>query len=224
VWQWIASIGPRYPFSFGVAIATVKTAVADAVVQKYIEGQEEIDTKRLAVFTVFGFAYLGVFQYFLYVTAFTRWFKHTERFTKLPFREKLRDVPGLKDLVKQIAFDNFIHAPFILLPAYYVMKQSIQGTSNTAREVVVDGLTTYKKNAWEDSLAYWKIWVPGDMLSFSLPLWARLPVNHGISFLYVCVLSFMRGAATPSTPSSPATPAPAAPAASAKDKDPNSSA
>ena len=26
-----------------------------------------------------------------------------------------------------------------------------------------------------------------------VPLWARLPVNNSISFIYVCLLSFMRG-------------------------------
>ena len=29
---------------------------------------------------------------------------------------------------------------------------------------------------------------------FALPLWARLPANHAISFVYVCILSIMRGA------------------------------
>ena len=26
-----------------------------------------------------------------------------------------------------------------------------------------------------------------------VPLWTRLPVNNSISFIYVCLLSFMRG-------------------------------
>ena len=27
-----------------------------------------------------------------------------------------------------------------------------------------------------------------------VPLWARLPTNHIFSFVYICILSFMRGA------------------------------
>ena len=50
-----------------------------------------------------------------------------------------------------------------------------------------DGLLT-------DWVAFWKIWVVGDIVVFGFcPMWARLPVNHIFSFMYVCVLSFMRG-------------------------------
>ena len=61
----LLEFGPKYPFTFGVGVATIKTGVADALVQKAIEKREELDYKRLALFTVFGFAYLGVFQYLL---------------------------------------------------------------------------------------------------------------------------------------------------------------
>ena len=61
-------------------------------------------------------------------------------------------------------------------------------------EVVTKALTKYKKNCVEDWISMWKIWIPGDAFVFALPLYARLPANHVISFIYVCILSAMRGA------------------------------
>ena len=47
----------------------------------------------------------------------------------------------------------------------------------------------------EDWIGFWKVWILGDIVVFGMvPLWARLPVNNTISFIYVLVLSFMRGA------------------------------
>ena len=40
----------------------------------------------------------------------------------------------------------------------------------------------------------WSIWIVGDAFVFALPMWARLPANHVISFVYVCILSTTRGA------------------------------
>ena len=63
----------------------------------------------------------------------------------------------------------------------------------SAGEVTKKAMGKLSKNMWEDCQALWKIWIPGDVLVFSLPLWARLPANHAISFVYMCILSFTRG-------------------------------
>ena len=55
-------------------------------------------------------------------------------------------------------------------------------------------LERYRENAWDDLVAAWQIWIPGHLIFFSTPLWARLPTNHAMSFGFCCVLSFMRGA------------------------------
>lgn len=41
-----------------------------------IEGREDFDFSRHAVFCAFGFAYLGAFQYWLYNIKFTQWCGH----------------------------------------------------------------------------------------------------------------------------------------------------
>ena len=52
-----------------------------------------------------------------------------------------------------------------------------------------------RENGWDDWVAFWKVWIPGDIIVFGMvPMWARLPTNNAISFMYVLVLSFMRGA------------------------------
>jgi len=195
--RWFATLGPRFPFAFGVGVATVKTAVADLLVQ-VTTGDGEIDWVRTSLFTIFGFAYLGVFQYGLYVTCFSRWFPNAPKFAAMTFREKLRFKPGLIDLAKQVGFDCIIHGPLIFFPIYYILKEAIQGKQNlfnaTFGEYSTNALVKLKKNYWEDLINFWKIWIPGDILVMSLPLWLRLPANHGISFVYVCILSFMRGA------------------------------
>ena len=55
--QWCAA----NPIKFGVGVATVKTAAADLLTQKAIEGKawDSIDWRRNGLFTVFGFAYQG---------------------------------------------------------------------------------------------------------------------------------------------------------------------
>eukprot|EP00617_Octactis_speculum_P009603 CAMPEP_0185797212 /NCGR_PEP_ID=MMETSP1174-20130828/161497_1 /TAXON_ID=35687 /ORGANISM="Dictyocha speculum, Strain CCMP1381" /LENGTH=89 /DNA_ID=CAMNT_0028492633 /DNA_START=586 /DNA_END=855 /DNA_ORIENTATION=- len=78
------------------------------------------------------------------------------------------------------------------------MKECLNGHPNAFEAplttVTSNALTSYSKNAKEDWIAFWKIWIVGDMVVYGLmPMWARLPANHGFSFIYVCILSFMRG-------------------------------
>jgi len=58
------------PFIFQLGVATGKTSVADLVAQIVGEKKSlnEVDLRRNLVFVVFGFAYLGGFQYWLMIT------------------------------------------------------------------------------------------------------------------------------------------------------------
>ena len=64
------------PFLFQLGVATVKTSAADLVAQMVAERKslDEVDWKRNAIFVVFGFAYLGGFQYWLMVNKYRQWF------------------------------------------------------------------------------------------------------------------------------------------------------
>jgi hypothetical protein len=63
------SFAKENPFVFQLGVATAKTSAADLVAQIVAERKslDEVDWKRNAIFVVFGFAYLGAFQYWLMV-------------------------------------------------------------------------------------------------------------------------------------------------------------
>ena len=65
----INSFMMRHPKKTSVGLTCLKTFAADLVVQFSVEKKKslkEIDWTRTSVFALFGFAYLGVFQYWLY--------------------------------------------------------------------------------------------------------------------------------------------------------------
>lgn len=63
-WGAIKTFPKRKPFVTNLIVATLKTSFADIVIQK-AEGKDwkDIDWKRNGVFTLFGFAYLGIAQW-----------------------------------------------------------------------------------------------------------------------------------------------------------------
>jgi hypothetical protein len=191
LWGAITTFPKRRPFATNIIVATVKTSIADLIVQK-AEGRKEIDWKRNGVFTAFGFAYLGFMQWFIYVTVFTRLCPHAIRFANLPMKDKLKDRAGQIDLIKQTALDNFVHYTFIYFPVFYTLKEMMQGDGFDA-STVQRGLAKYWKNCVTDNLYMWSLWVPGDLLVYACPIWMRLPLNHVISLAWTMILSGLRG-------------------------------
>lgn len=103
----ITSFPQKNPFAFQLIVATGKTSAADLVAQVVAEGKifDEIDWKRNGIFVVFGFAYLGGFQWWLMVTKYRQWFPTMDSFAKLTFAQKLKDKAGLIDAAKMVVFD-----------------------------------------------------------------------------------------------------------------------
>ena len=192
MWQRFTAWGRANPFALSLLTATGKTAAADALTQRCIEGRPSVDARRLALFTAFGFGYLGIAQYWLYTVQFARWFPAAARFGEhATLSARLADRAGLRDLLLQTLAGNFVHIPFAFFPAFYVTQEVVNhGSGASPRRA----LERYRENAWDDLVAAWQIWIPGHLIFFSTPLWARLPTNHAMSFGFCCVLSFMRGA------------------------------
>lgn len=195
LWGAITTFPKRKPFATNLIVATVKTSAADLVVQGG-EGKDfkDLDWKRNGVFTVFGFAYLGVCQWFIYVTVFKTLCPNAVRFSNLSWAEKLKDRPGQIDLVKQTALDNFVHYTFIYFPVFYTFKECIQG-DGLDFSVFSRAMTKYWNNIVPDNLAIWGLWIPCDLAIYAVPIWMRLPLNHGVSFVWTMILSWMRGGA-----------------------------
>lgn len=190
------SFAERSPFVFQLIVATAKTMGADIMVQVGPEGKkfDEIDWKRNGIFVVFGFAYLGGFQYWLMVTKYRQWFPTMDRFAKLSIAQKMKDTAGILDAAKMVLFDVVVHLPMIYFPTYYTVKEFVSGTSYNPVDWVKDGATKYSNNAKEDLAAMIKLWGPSDCVQFVLPMHIRMPFRHLVSFFWTAYVSFTRGA------------------------------
>jgi len=192
----IMAFPKTHPFAFQLMVATGKTAAADLMCQVVAERKSwnEVDWKRNGIFVVFGFAYLGGFQYWLMVKKFGQWFPTMSRFSKLSFAEKLKDTAGILDAMKMVVFDITIHLPILYFPTYYTVKELVGGHSWNPADWVQDGLTKYSNNVKEDLTAMIQLWGPSDCVQFVLPMHIRMPFRHLVSFFWTAYVSFTRGA------------------------------
>lgn len=180
-------------------VATAKTAGADLIVQTVAEGKsmQEVDWKRNGIFVVFGFCYLGGFQWWLMVTKYRQWFPTMDRFAKLSFADKLKDTAGILDAGKMVLFDIFVHLPILYFPTYYTVKEFVSGESYSPMDWVTTGVSKYQKNMKEDLTAMVQLWGPSDCVQFVLPIHIRMPFRHLVSFFWTAYVSFTRGAIDP---------------------------
>ena len=182
-----------YPFANNLLIATLKTTAADILAQTVISQTplDEIDWQRSFVFCIFGCIYLGAFQYLYQVQIFKRLFD-VDKFTTQTWSEKTRDGPGLRALAAQTALDLAVLTA-VYLPLFYIFKAGVFSGS-THPDVWVDtGLENYMTNFAKDEADLIKVWLPADLVCFSVPLYLRLPVRHVVSFMWTIYLSFARG-------------------------------
>mmetsp|Transcript_57268 Transcript_57268/g.159389 ORF Transcript_57268/g.159389 Transcript_57268/m.159389 type:complete len:248 (-) Transcript_57268:329-1072(-) len=192
--QQILTFPKRRPFATNVLIATVKTSLADLVVQSAtVKDWSEIDWRRNFVFTAFGCAWLGGFQWFVYVDVFSKCFPNAVRFANAPWKEKLKDNAGQRDLLRQAIADNFVYQPCFYFPVFYLFKQSIQGDEPLGIQTFTSAMQSYGKSFFQDVFGMAAIYFPADILVYSVPMWMRLPMNHAISFGWTLILSFVRG-------------------------------
>ena len=188
----------RYPWMVGVGSATLKTGTADILVQKFFEKREQIDRRRLFLFTSWGFLWMGCVQFYLYSRVFVRLFPNVTTFVAKPWRLKLHDRRGLRDLVSQISIDQFVHSPFFFFPVFYLVKDIVETQSESRRTLRSHwsrALDLYARNAREDLIRCWSFWIPAFAFNFSFcPIWMRLPFVSACSFFWTMGWSMTRGA------------------------------
>ena len=183
----------QYPFINNVAIATTKTGAADFIAQTVI-GQTpimDLDVQRSILFMLFGAVYSGGFQWLYQVQVFKKLFD-IDKFTNLSLEEKLEDKEGLKALAMQTALDLIV-LTLVYLPSFYIFKACVFSGSMDPSVWAEMGLGDYTTNFEKDESDLLKVWFPADLVCFSVPLYLRLPVRHGVSFLWTAYLSFARG-------------------------------
>ncbi len=183
----------QYPFANNIAIATMKTALADLIAQVFIAQTplSEIDYERSLLFCGFGAIYLGGFQYLYQVNIFKKLFD-IDAFTSQPWKDKLKDEEGLKALAAQTILDLTV-LTLIYLPTFYVFKAGVFSGSLDPSVWTSSGIETYQKNFAKDEFDLIRVWLPADIVCFSVPLYLRLPVRHIVSFVWTAYLSFARG-------------------------------
>lgn len=183
----------EYPFANNIGIATLKTAAADLIAQVVIAQTPiaEIDYERSLLFCGFGAIYLGAFQYLYQVNIFKKLFD-VDSFTSQPLEDKLKDKEGLKALAAQTALDLTV-LTLIYLPTFYVFKAGVFSGSMDPYVWTTSGIDTYQQNFAKDEFDLIRVWLPADLVCFSVPLYLRLPVRHVVSFVWTAYLSFARG-------------------------------
>ena len=172
-----SAMAAQAPFTTGFVTTGIKTTAADAFAQLMVEKKEKMDWRRNAMFTAFGFCYLGGFQYWLYNVKFTQWCGPiTSRF-------------GHKASAPVKTFiDQAIHHPFVYFPVFYGIKASVSGKPMS---YAVD---KYKSEIWTSVKTLWSVWVPLQLINFAfVPRHLRVPYVAGVSFGWTMILSVMQG-------------------------------
>ena len=136
----IGHIARTHPFKFGTVFSCAKTSFSDWLVQTQVEKREHIDWRRNGTFAAFGFFYLGMVQYTLYVPIFSRMFPGAAAYAAAPLRAKLKDVAGTRNMITQVVLDQFVHHPIAYFPVFYCLKEVVNGGTMSG------GIEKYKVN------------------------------------------------------------------------------
>eukprot|EP00041_Stephanoeca_diplocostata_P037881 m.1454979 g.1454979 ORF g.1454979 m.1454979 type:complete len:176 (-) comp25119_c0_seq37:2393-2920(-) len=102
----------------------------------------------------------------------------------------------LLQLSKQVFADILIIQPFMFWPTYYTFKEFCFSPPSDTRKpgaIVVDALQKARMHSFADNVGMGAFWIPANYYIYALPMYLRLPVNHGVSFLWCCILSLWRG-------------------------------
>jgi hypothetical protein len=177
-----STMAAQAPFTTGFVTTGLKTTAADAFAQLVVEKREKIDWRRNAMFTAFGFCYLGGFQYWLYNVQFTKWCgfitKHSGHLGSAPVKTFI---------------DQFIHHPTMYFPVFYSLKATVEG-----RPLVTgpdSALARYRDEYFDCWKALWSIWVPCTLFNFTfVPRHLRIPFVAATSAVWTVTLSVMQGA------------------------------
>jgi hypothetical protein len=83
--------------------------------------------------------------------------------------------------------------PIADLPTFYVFKAGVFSGSMDPSVWLSTGVGNWQSNFAKDEFDLLRVWLPADLVCFSVPLYLRLPVRHVVSFVWTAYLSFARG-------------------------------
>jgi len=168
------------PYASAFTVTAVKATASDLLAQtRGRMAQEEgrpaspnqpIVWRRTMAFLLYGGAYQGCAQYYLFNVLFPQWFGAGDDFGTV---------------ATKVLFDQMVVTPFVCLPVAYLIKAIAFG------EPPAEGLRRYAADARRDLLfKYWAIWTPTQCLTFGVvPQQYRIPFIAFVSFFWLIVLS-----------------------------------
>lgn len=176
-----SAMAAQAPFTTGFVTTGIKTTAADAFAQLVVEKKEKMDWRRNAMFTAFGFCYLGGFQYWLYNVKFTQWCgfitKHSGHLGSAPVKTFI---------------DQILHHPSMYFPCFYSLKAAVEGRPILSGED--SAMKRYSEEYWDCWKACWSIWIPAQIVNFTFtPRHLRIPFVAATSFVWTVTLSLMQG-------------------------------
>eukprot|EP00418_Pyrodinium_bahamense_P083583 CAMPEP_0179070078 /NCGR_PEP_ID=MMETSP0796-20121207/30836_1 /TAXON_ID=73915 /ORGANISM="Pyrodinium bahamense, Strain pbaha01" /LENGTH=299 /DNA_ID=CAMNT_0020767161 /DNA_START=35 /DNA_END=932 /DNA_ORIENTATION=+ len=196
LWGFIVTFPQRMPFSTNLVCSTCMVVASDVNIQIL---QGSWDLRRLGFSTCFGLG-SGLMYWGLYISVFSRICPHAIRFANKSLWDKLQDRPGQKDLLKQVAVDILMFAPLCYFPVFYISKYLIHEDHADPLVALNAGLAKYKTTMFEDNAANAAVWIPGDLVIFTVPAWLRMPLTYTVGFSWTSMLLWFRGDKDPSLP------------------------
>lgn len=127
--------------------------------------------------------------------AYQRIWPYARSFNSLSLRQKARDFAGQRMIVQQVAFDLGLWMPFVYFPIFYIFQTLMRREQTAERDVAkiaTEAMHVYKKTCVEDNVASLGVWIPGDVLMFTVPAWLRMPALYGVSFFWLGLVSSAR--------------------------------
>ena len=161
-----AELSTKRPYAVAFGSCAVKGVIADTISQRIVEGKQEQNWKRTAVFAFYGGWYCGWFQHALYNVGYARLFGLDT---------------SLKNAVRKVAFDSAVHVPLVCFPVYYAYKGALYDGIG-----VRGGLERYT-HEWQMICSnYYMVWVPANLLVFTV-----VPVPLRIGFIACTSLGWL---------------------------------
>ena len=92
-----------------------------------------------------------------------------------------------QNVVCALALDNFVLAPCIYYPAFYLFKSAAAGCFS-----VRTPLQQYRKEFWPQMKALWSLWIPAGLINLTMiPPPSRAAFNGAVGLIWVVILSLV---------------------------------
>ena len=168
--QWYLKQTQIRPWTAAIVTGTCIVSASDVTAQK-LEGNEEIDYRRLAALAMYGGIYSGAAHKVLYAGL--------EKAVPVAWSKTSRTLA-------QIGLSQFIHTPLIQLPVFYTWTGMARGyDSNKIKQLLRD---TYETTLFRNYV----FWLPTTGLMYAVvPLQLRVLVMNSASYFWNTGLSLM---------------------------------